>query len=128
MAEINPNLSKNGGVSGSGGVTPYAAMAKADTTSDNKVVSGGVAPRIFYRLLASGAVVTATGEHLDIQLTEPLTERQRQAVTDHKPDLLDLADWYAGDAEIIRTLTEDQFVALAEDYTWKRDRYRRRTA
>ena len=86
------------------------------------------APRIFYRLLNSGAVVTATGENLDIHPTKPLTERQRQAVTDRKPDLLDLADWYADDAEIIRTLTEDQFVALAEDYTWKRDRYRRRTA
>lgn len=53
-----------------------------------------------------------------------MTEEQRQAVTDHKPELIDLADWYADDADTIRSLTEGQFIALAEDYQSKRDLYR----
>jgi len=118
-------LPKNGGGSGVGGVTSYAARDTADTTSDIKVVSGGVAPSIFYRLLKSGALVVATGEHLDIRLTNPLTDDQRQAVKDHKPTLLDLADWYQDDADLVRSLTEAEFLPLAQDYLDHRNHYRK---
>lgn len=82
------------------------------------------AARIFYRLLKSGAKVATDGDALVVLPTRPLTESQRQAVTDHKPDLLDLADWYTDDGEVIAGLDEEQFIALVEDYRSKRDRYR----
>ena len=72
--------------------------------------------RIFYRLVKSGASVSVKDGVLLMDLPAPLADEQRQAISNHKDALLDLAEWYTDDAGIITGMPESEFLTLATDY------------